>query len=249
MPDLDDFDQWTEVMDEILPASPSDADQSADEEAASGRLGDIYDAVIEIRDLLSPATPSSAVPDVVESVILDEVEPFTEIVPFGASGSFFDRNVVVYTGTFKGQSCKFVISADMQQYIWRDPSDGALYCVSSDPNLWRVVGRLFYTDTFDQSDYNYRLFTLNTVIGTAGPVPVLQSGYNSYQTTYTRATSNTMNQSLSYGLFYATDVTEYEIDSTEYRTYIAVKAILFVLVLYLLFVVYRSFFSPGRITI
>lgn len=247
--DLEDFDQWTEVMDEILLASPSDADQDADEEASSSRLGDIYNAVLEIRDLLSPATPSSAEPDAVESVILDEADSFNQIVPFGASGSFFDRNVVVYTGTFKGQACKFVISADMQQYIWRDPSDGALYCVSSDSNLYRVVGRLFFTDTFDQSDYNYKLFTLNSVIGVAGPVPVMMYGSNSYQTAYTKTSSTQMQQVITYGLFYATDVTEYEIDSTEFRMYTAVKALLFVLVLYLLFVIYRSLFSPGRITI
>ena len=247
--DLSDFDQWTEVMDEILLASPSDADQDGDGAAASGRLGDIYNAVLEIRDLLSPATPSSAEPDAVETVILDEAEPFNQIMPFGASGSFFDRNVVVYTGTFKGQACKLVISADMQQYIWRDPSDGALYCVSSNPDLWRVIGRLFYTDTFDQSDYNYKLFTLNTVIGTAGPVPVMQYGFNSYQTTYTKLNMNQMSQAYSYGLFYASDVVEYEIDSTEFRMYTAVKALLFVFVLYLLFVIYRSLFSPGRIMI
>lgn len=198
----------------------------------SDLLSGIYHAVMDIHDLLSPATPSEAEPmedmEVYETVDSYSGD-FASITPFGASGSFFDRNVVVYTGTFKGQECKLVISSDMQKYIWRDPSDGALYCVSSNPDVYRVVGRLFYTDTFDRSDYNYHLFQLTSVIGPSAPTQLLQTGYMSTRQSYTRATSNTMNQTNTSGLFYASEWVDYSVDSTDFRIYVAVVVIAFLI--------------------
>ncbi|WP_024346640.1 hypothetical protein [Lacrimispora indolis] len=198
----------------------------------SDLLSGIYDAVMDIHDLLSPATPSAA-EYAEDTEIYETVEPYSDdfafITPFGASGSFFDRNVVVYTGTFKGEACKLVITSDMQKYIWRNPSDGALYCVSSNPDVYRVVGRLFYTDTFDQSDYNYHLFQLTSVIGPSAPTQLLQTGYMSTRQSYTRATSNTMNQTNTSGLFYASEWVDYSVDSADFRIYVAVVVIAFLI--------------------
>ncbi len=232
-PDFNDSDNTASIdMEDII--YEEDLPENTEDFYTSDLLSGIYYAVMDIHSFLSPATPSEAEPleELEDTEIYETVEPYSDdfasVTPF-ASGSFFDRNVVVYTGTFKGQACKYVISSDMQKYIWRDPSDGALYCISSDPDLYRVVGRLFFTDTFNQSDYNYKLFTLNSVIGVAGPVPVMMYGSNSYQTAYTKVSSTQMQQVITYGLFYASEWVDYSVDSTDFRIYVAVVVIAFLI--------------------
>jgi hypothetical protein len=213
-------------------ATPADADLSVhddndhlydlteDEYVSNSEL---YAVVAEIRDLLSGpllASPSDAAFEMEDTEVLSLIADSDSY----AVGNLPDRNVVVYDGVFGGQSCKLVFPLSLQASLWIDDS-GYLFNVGSG----NLVGRLFYTDQFDSSDYEYNLFTLRSVL-TNTSSDIYRYGFPSYRTRYYRSSSSSSlaNENI-YGLYQVTDVTVYESDSFDYKMYCIMLVTIFLI--------------------
>lgn len=184
---------------------------------------ELYVVVAEIRDLLSvpgPATPSNSMDEAVE---MADISVYEDAVPYSLSG-LPDRNVVIYDGTFGGQSCKLVFPLSLQASLWIDDS-GYLFNVGSG----NLVGRLFYTDQFDSSDYEYNLFTLRSVL-TNTTNDIYRYGFPSYRTRYYRSSSSSsLANDTTYGLFQVSDTKVYESDSLDFKIYCILLVIIFLI--------------------
>lgn len=183
---------------------------------------ELYAVVVEIRDLLSvpvPASPSDAV-DAADEVA--NISVYEDAVAYAVSG-LPDRNVIVYDGSFGGTSCKLVFPASLQSSLWVDDS-GYLFNVSGS----NLVGRMFFTDSFDYSDYEYDVFTMRSVL-TNTSNDILRYGYPSYRTHYYRSTSTSLQSDVTYGLFKVSEVKNYVSDSVDYKVYSVLLVVIFMI--------------------
>lgn len=139
-----------------------------------------------------------------------------------SSGSLPDSGVVVVAGSVGGQNATLIMSQSFYESLWVS-ADNYLFNVSAD-NV--IVGRLFYSDTFNSSDYAYSTYSLSSIYGSSNNV-YRYGGYN-YITEYYRSGSG-IDSDRTYADFLVSDIYLASAPTVEYKTYIAILAVVILL--------------------
>ena len=187
----------------------------------SDLLSGIYHAVMDIHDMLSPATPSEA-EYVEDTEVYETVEPYSDdfsITPY-AVNSLPDHDVVNVKGRFGGTVYTLVVPRQYYANLWVSDS-GILYNLSSS----NITCRMFTGTTFNDTDYNYRLLTLLPLLGNSSSA-LRNYGTISYQTYYYFSGSN-WTSSNTYGNFMVDSIDIKRSLDIDYRLYYVALAILF----------------------
>lgn len=197
-------------------------DIHTDEGDVNGVLYEILDGVNAIRGALV-ASPSDA-------DLLDDLEENEESVLLAddisvyASLTLPSHDCVWYRGQFNGTD--YILVFPIEYYNKLNVSEnGILYNLSSG----NITGRLFTSESFDSSDYNYRTFTLLPVLGNSAN-NLYRYGSLSYMTYYyVQGNYNNLTSSTTYGNFVVEDAELKRSLDIDYRTYYVAVACLFML--------------------
>lgn len=204
------------ITDEDLIASDSNAEEIEEDE--------IYSEEIDTESIISYLENiDRSVTDIQAAVVPDEVSDqgyYTvtyssdlEGVTFSLDSDFnLNENIIIYEGTFNGNSYRLVFPRDYEKYLIVS-DEGYLYNVSGSS----VTGRLF-DGTADFNEYEYSTFTLQYVLGNVAS-NIYSYGYPSYVTTYYLSTSGSYDRITStntYGLFHVDNVVRTSSDDPNY---------------------------------
>lgn len=117
-----------------------------------------------------------------------------------STSGLFASNCIRYKGSVNGNSATLLVPYSALSSLVVG-EDGLLYNLGSS----NIVGRIFYNDVFDNTDYNYVNFTLLPVLG-ASASNVYRYGGTSYISTYYKnSMGNNLSNTVNYAFFSVDD--------------------------------------------
>ncbi len=184
-----------------------------------GILGEILRNVEYISGVL--ASPSNALPyseddEDFQTIAFDDD---VSISPF-AVNSLPDHDVVNIKGRFGSTVYTLVVPRQYYANLWVSDS-GILYNLSSG----NITCRIFTGTTFNDTDYNYNLFTLTPMLGNSAN-NLYRYGSLSYRVNY-YVSGSSLSSTTTYGNFYVDDIEIQRSLDVDYRSYYVSLAILF----------------------
>lgn len=189
--DYDELDEYGKL--ELLDLYMSTLSGPGIASGSNADIANISAMLADIHSVIVPAPPEEAE---TADLLVDE-DSISAMYDY--SGFNIDRNVVIYVGSFNGQSCRLVLPASSAQTIWIDPDDNSIYNVGTS----NITGRLFYGDA-DLTAYTQYVFTLTP--GLANNASTLyNNGYPNYRRYY-HLSSGRITSTDTYGQFTVTDV-------------------------------------------
>lgn len=151
----------------------------------------------------------------------NEEEEEVEVYTLGSQASLENipfENVVIFQGTFDGDECFLVFPASAAASFF--VTDGGILTNVSGSN---IIGRLFRSDTFEVTDYNYTIFTLTPILTSSGATSTYRYDYPSYSTYYSAgSTGNNLASTNTYGNFYVTQRIDTDLTSVDQDIYLLV---------------------------